>query len=145
MLLFAGYIFDASIIDMFGCLATSGTLCISTPTKLRSNLAQVVNERLVDHAHLTLSVAQVLHPDDWKSLRTLVIGRERMSTVLQASGGDGVGHLRLRGRYAMRCLGGREPSLCHHGRVKGGFQLPSRSAWRVVLSLAPLDALCRES
>ncbi|KAH6955677.1 hypothetical protein BKA56DRAFT_234045, partial [Ilyonectria sp. MPI-CAGE-AT-0026] len=74
VLLFASYIFDASVIHMFGCLATGGTLCISTPTKLRNNLVQVANERLVDHAHLTPSVAQVLHPDDCKSLRTLVLG-----------------------------------------------------------------------
>ncbi|KAJ4309002.1 hypothetical protein N0V84_011755 [Fusarium piperis] len=96
VLLFASYNFDALVIDVFGCLATGGTMCISTPTKLRSNLGQVVNERLIDHAHLTPSVAQVLHPDDCKSLRTLVLGGERMSTVLQARW---AGRLRLYDGY----------------------------------------------
>ncbi|KAM5357644.1 hypothetical protein ACJZ2D_016057 [Fusarium nematophilum] len=85
VLLFASYIFDASVIDMFGCLATGGTPCISTPTKLRSNLAQVVNERLIDHAHLTPSVAQILHPGDCKSLRTLVLGYGPTESAVQVS------------------------------------------------------------
>ena len=83
VLLFANYIFDASVIDIFGCLVTGGTLCLSSRARLLSNLQLVIHERQISHVHLTPSVAQVLSPDACPSLKTLVLGGERMSPAFR--------------------------------------------------------------
>ena len=83
VLLFANYIFDASVIDIFGCLFTGATLCLSSRAGLLSNLQLVINKSQISHIHLTPSVAQVLSPDACPSLRTMVLGGERMSSTLR--------------------------------------------------------------
>ena len=83
VLLYANYIFDASVIDIFGCLATGGTLCLSARASLSSNLGLVIRERQINHIHLTPSVAQVLSPKACPSLKTLVLGGERLPLALR--------------------------------------------------------------
>ena len=83
VLLYANYIFDASVMDTFGCLTTAGTLCLSAQTSLLSDLGLVIRERQINHVHLTPSVAQVLSPEDCLSLRTLVLGGERLPLALR--------------------------------------------------------------
>jgi amino acid adenylation domain-containing protein len=90
VLLFANYVFDASVIDIFGSLLTGGTLCISSRTRLLSGLQKVILDRQISHIHLTPSVAQVLSAGSCPSLKTLVIGGERMVPTLRDRWADRV-------------------------------------------------------
>jgi non-ribosomal peptide synthetase component F len=45
VLLFANYVFDASVADIFGCLCTGGTLCLSSRAKLLVDLQGVIERR----------------------------------------------------------------------------------------------------
>ncbi|KAG9230477.1 hypothetical protein BJ875DRAFT_546147 [Amylocarpus encephaloides] len=90
VLLFANYIFDASVVDIFGSLTNGATLCLSPRAKLLSNLESVITERRISYFHSTPTVARVLSPDSCVSLKTLVVGGERMSRKLRDMWADRV-------------------------------------------------------
>ncbi|RAH86810.1 acetyl-CoA synthetase-like protein [Aspergillus japonicus CBS 114.51] len=83
MLLFANYIFDASVIDIYGCLSTGATLCFASEDDLRSDLNEVVARFSITSLHLTPSVMRFLDPDRCTTIQTLVSGGEKLSTSLR--------------------------------------------------------------
>jgi non-ribosomal peptide synthetase component F len=76
VMLFANYVFDASVADILSCLCTVGTLCLSSRAKLLTDLEGIIEQRQISHLHLTPSVAQVLPPNSCPSLRAMVLGGE---------------------------------------------------------------------
>ncbi|RAH75046.1 acetyl-CoA synthetase-like protein [Aspergillus aculeatinus CBS 121060] len=83
MLLFANYIFDASVIDIYGCLSTGATLWFASEDDLRSDLNEVVTRFSITSLHLTPSVMRLLDPDRCITIQTLVSGGEKLSTSLR--------------------------------------------------------------
>ncbi|PYH43509.1 acetyl-CoA synthetase-like protein [Aspergillus saccharolyticus JOP 1030-1] len=83
MLLFANYIFDASVIDIYGCLSSGAKLCFASEDDLRSDLNEVVARFSITSLHLTPSVLRFLDPDRCTTLQTLVSGGEKLPTSLR--------------------------------------------------------------
>ena len=82
VLLYANFLFDASVIDTFSCLVKGATLCLSARFSLLNDLEFVIRTRRINHVHLTPSVVQKLSPDAYPSLQTLVLGGEKVSLNL---------------------------------------------------------------
>lgn len=83
LLLFASYIFDACVTDIFGCLSTGGTLCLARREDMLQNLNLFLVQLRIDYVHLTPSVAQLLSPELCPTLKILVLGGEKMTLVLR--------------------------------------------------------------
>ncbi|USP76438.1 non-ribosomal peptide synthetase [Curvularia clavata] len=79
VLQFAGYIFDASILEIWGTLMCGATVCIPDETDRLNRLAGVINEMDVNWMFLTPTVASMLAPYDVPTLRTLVLGGEKLT------------------------------------------------------------------
>ncbi|KAJ5538956.1 hypothetical protein N7513_007288 [Penicillium frequentans] len=76
---FASYAFDVSISDTLVTLAAGGCLCVPSEEERKSELAKVVVKYNIDWADLTPSVLRQLQPEDFPSLRTVILGGEPMS------------------------------------------------------------------
>jgi amino acid adenylation domain-containing protein len=83
VLLFANYTFDASVMDIFGSLFSGARLFIPSRSRMLSNLNSVVNQYRISHIHLTPTTVRMLDPDSCSTLKTMVVGGERMTTTLR--------------------------------------------------------------
>ncbi|RMZ71371.1 non-ribosomal peptide synthetase [Pyrenophora seminiperda CCB06] len=79
VLQFAGYVFDASILEIWGTLMCGATVCIPDETDRLNRLAGAINDMNVNWMFLTPTVASMLAPYDVPSLRTLVLGGEKLT------------------------------------------------------------------
>ena len=79
VLQFAGYVFDASILEIWGTLMCGATVCIPDETDRLNRLADTINEMSVNWMFLTPTVASMLAPYDVPTLRTLVLGGEKLT------------------------------------------------------------------
>ena len=76
MLWVLNYIFDGTYFDLFGCIATGGTLCISSQDHTMSNIEILVNKFGITHLALTPSIAKLLHLGRMPTLKLLLLGAE---------------------------------------------------------------------
>ncbi|KAF2463979.1 acetyl-CoA synthetase-like protein, partial [Lindgomyces ingoldianus] len=78
---FASYTFDVCIDEILTVLLHGGCVCVPSDINRRDNLAQAIKDMDVNCAFLTPSVARLLDPVIVSSLKTLVIGGERVSSA----------------------------------------------------------------
>ncbi|PLB48311.1 acetyl-CoA synthetase-like protein [Aspergillus steynii IBT 23096] len=79
---FVSYAFDASLIEILGCLTSGGTLCIPSDTDRTSNLAGFIRQHQVDWVFMTPSASSLLHPSEVPSLKTLGLGGEPLTSTI---------------------------------------------------------------
>ncbi|KAF2471493.1 acetyl-CoA synthetase-like protein [Lindgomyces ingoldianus] len=75
---FASYTFDVCIAEIITTLLFSGCVCIPSESQRRDNLSDTINHMDVNWAYLTPTVARLLDPHTIVTLRTLVLGAERV-------------------------------------------------------------------
>ncbi|KAK2757943.1 NRPS [Arachnomyces sp. PD_36] len=75
---FSSYSFDASIFDHLATMIAGGCICIPSELDGKANLTQEINKLQANWAMLTPSLARVLSPKDLPTLKTLVLGGEKM-------------------------------------------------------------------
>lgn len=77
---FASYAFDVAWSNLLQTLACGGCLCVPSDADRKNDLAGSMERLRVNYAHFTPSTARLLPPSTVRSLRTLVVGGERLST-----------------------------------------------------------------
>ena len=75
---FASYAFDVSISDTLVTLAAGGCLCVPSEEERKSELAKVVATYNINWVDLTPSLLRQLQPEEFPSLRTVILGGEPM-------------------------------------------------------------------
>ncbi|KAJ9264857.1 hypothetical protein DTO212C5_6973 [Paecilomyces variotii] len=96
VLLFANYIFDASVIDIYGTLSKGAALIIVPDDDVKADLCKTINDLRVTFVHLTPTTAQLLDVGKCPTLRTVVAGGE---TVPQGLRNHLAGRVRFIGNY----------------------------------------------
>ncbi|KAF2472341.1 amino acid adenylation [Lindgomyces ingoldianus] len=76
---FAAYTFDVCITETFTTLMFRGCICVPSESHRRNNLSNAINTMVVNWAYLTPTVARLLDPKSIVTLRTLVLGAERIT------------------------------------------------------------------
>jgi amino acid adenylation domain-containing protein len=76
---FASYAFDVAWSNLLQTLTCGGCLCVPSNADRKDNLAGSMENFQVTYANLTPSTARLLPMSTVKSLRTLVVGGERLS------------------------------------------------------------------
>ncbi|KAI9042398.1 uncharacterized protein KD926_005476 [Aspergillus affinis] len=79
VLQFASYAFDASVYENITTLIHGGCVCIPSESERRQDLPRAVASMEVNWAFLTPSVARILDPADFPSLKTMVLAGELIS------------------------------------------------------------------
>jgi amino acid adenylation domain-containing protein len=82
VLQFAGYVFDASILEIWATLMCGGTVCVPEESDRLNRFAETINEMDVNWMFLTPTVASMLNPSNVPSLQTLVLGGEKLTKEL---------------------------------------------------------------
>jgi amino acid adenylation domain-containing protein len=88
VLQFISYTFDPCVIEIFTTLTHGGCICVPTEEERLNNLAQFVNDFRCDYAIFTPSFARSLKPEDFSTLKTLVLGGEAMTKDIVDMWGD---------------------------------------------------------
>ncbi|OJJ08464.1 hypothetical protein ASPVEDRAFT_77120 [Aspergillus versicolor CBS 583.65] len=76
VLQFGSHAFDSCIAEILVTLMVGGCVCIPSEDQRQNNLAQGAADMEVNWAFATGSLARVLQPSDYPTLRTLVLGGE---------------------------------------------------------------------
>ncbi|OTA60874.1 acetyl-CoA synthetase-like protein [Hypoxylon sp. EC38] len=76
---FASYAFDVTIFDTFMTLINGGCVCVPSNNDRWSDIAKAIHHFRVTHSSLTPTVARILDPQDLPTLRTIVLGGEKLS------------------------------------------------------------------
>ncbi|TAQ84797.1 hypothetical protein B7494_g6879 [Chlorociboria aeruginascens] len=76
VLQFASYAFDASIAENLSTLLVGGCICILSDSERQQDFSEPVLKMRVNWAFLTPSMARILNPADFPSLKTLIVGGE---------------------------------------------------------------------
>ncbi|CAN9275789.1 unnamed protein product [Alternaria alternata] len=79
VLQFAAYTFDACILEIITTLLHGACICIPSETQRRDDLVNTINTMKVTWALLTPAVARILDPQKIVSLKTLVLGGEKVN------------------------------------------------------------------
>ena len=79
-LLFANYMFDVSVHDIFSILGSGATLCVVSTKRLMSDLGTVMNEMRVTQTFFTPTVARLLSPSQVPTMETLLCDGEPLTT-----------------------------------------------------------------
>lgn len=79
VLQFASYAFDASVYENITTLIHGGCVCIPSEAERTQDLARAVASMQVNWAFLTPSVARILDPTEFPSLKTMVLAGELIS------------------------------------------------------------------
>lgn len=79
VLQFAAYTFDASLMDVLTTLIYGGCICIPSEEDRLVNMAQCINSMEINLAFLTPSIARHIEPSSVPTLRTLILGGERVA------------------------------------------------------------------
>ena len=83
MLQFASFLFDVSVFEIFGTLMSGGCVCmLSDAERSAGELHIAVSEMQVNFLHLTPTVAGLLDPIDFSSLRCLGLAGEAPTTQI---------------------------------------------------------------
>ncbi|KAM7211692.1 hypothetical protein V8F06_012934 [Rhypophila decipiens] len=96
VLLFANYVFDASVIDIYGSLASGATLVLPSDDELKTDLAMAANTHRINWLHVTPTVLKLVKPDSILGLKTVVLGGEPIPAELARCWRR---HVRLIGAY----------------------------------------------
>ena len=75
----ASYSFDACIVEIVATMVQGGCICIPSETQKEQNLAQAAWELQVNWAVFTPSLARVLRPFDFPTLKTLIMVGEMVT------------------------------------------------------------------
>ncbi|KAI1658823.1 acetyl-CoA synthetase-like protein [Daldinia decipiens] len=75
---FSSYAFDVTIFDTLMTLISGGCLCVPSDDDRWSNVTSSMQYFRNSHASLTPTVARILDPKDLPTLKTLVLGGERL-------------------------------------------------------------------
>lgn len=76
VLQFGSHAFDSCIAEILVTLTVGGCVCIPSEAQRQNNLAQAAADLKINWAFATGSLARVLQPSDYPTLRTLVLGGE---------------------------------------------------------------------
>ncbi|PWY82054.1 acetyl-CoA synthetase-like protein [Aspergillus heteromorphus CBS 117.55] len=79
MLQYASYTFDACILEIFCTLTVGGAVFIPTDGERNNQLLPFIRENALNTMLLTPSVLQMLNPDDYSTMKTVIAGGEKMS------------------------------------------------------------------
>ncbi|KAI1466920.1 uncharacterized protein F4812DRAFT_433240 [Daldinia caldariorum] len=90
VLQFSSHDWDVAVIETLLTLRVGGCICIPSDEERISNLAQATNQMTVNCAVLTPTVAQLVRPEDFTHLETLVVGGEALSLADLATWHDRV-------------------------------------------------------
>ncbi|XHG05677.1 hypothetical protein AWENTII_008895 [Aspergillus wentii] len=83
VLLFANYVFDASVVDIYGSLAQGAALCLLPDEQTKTDMCQTIYDHRISFVHLTPTMIQFLDLDRCPSLRTVVSGGEMIPEALR--------------------------------------------------------------
>lgn len=76
---FASYAFDVSVTDHLATLLAGGCICIPSPEDRMNRIADIVSEFQINYADFTPSFLRSLVPEDFPTLKTIILGGEAMS------------------------------------------------------------------
>ncbi|CAI7596063.1 unnamed protein product [Penicillium glandicola] len=76
---FSSFAFDASITDILFTLLAGGCICIPSEWERREDLPNVVSRMQVNFADMTPSVLRTMAPQDYPTLKKIVLGGEQIS------------------------------------------------------------------
>jgi amino acid adenylation domain-containing protein len=76
---FASYAFDVSVTDHLATLLAGGCICIPSPEDRMNRIADIVSEFQINYADFTPSFLRSLSPEDFPTLKTIILGGEAMS------------------------------------------------------------------
>nr|ABF29402.1 nonribosomal peptide synthetase [Xylaria sp. BCC 1067] len=76
VLQFASYTFDASVAENLTTLLAGGCICIPSDTERKQSLAQAISRMQANFIFITPALARVLDPNDFPSLKTVILGGE---------------------------------------------------------------------
>ncbi|RMJ16804.1 hypothetical protein CDV36_003523 [Fusarium kuroshium] len=79
---FSSYTFDASVVDIFAVLASGGCVCIPSESQGVDVLESFIQQKQINFADLTPTVANLLEPSNMPSLKTLAVGGEMANRAL---------------------------------------------------------------
>ncbi|KAM0430163.1 hypothetical protein ACHAPT_006171 [Fusarium lateritium] len=79
---FSSYTFDASVVDIFAVLASGGCLCVPSESQGVDALESFIQQKQINFADITPTVANLLEPSNMPSLRTLAVGGEMANRAL---------------------------------------------------------------
>ncbi|KAM7190121.1 hypothetical protein V8F20_009851 [Naviculisporaceae sp. PSN 640] len=83
ILLFANYVFDASVTDIYGSLISGATLVLpSDEDELKTDLELTINAHRINWLHVTPTVLKLVEPEAVPGLKTVVIGGEQIPIEL---------------------------------------------------------------
>ncbi|KHN97498.1 peptide synthetase [Metarhizium album ARSEF 1941] len=77
---FASYAFDVTIFDTLMTLTVGGCVCVPSDTERSNDLAKAVQHFRATHISLTPTIARILDPQDFPTMRTLTLGGEKLQT-----------------------------------------------------------------
>ncbi|KJZ72707.1 hypothetical protein HIM_07899 [Hirsutella minnesotensis 3608] len=78
---FASYAFDASVLEVLGCLGVGGCICIPSESDRTTNLCEFIEQHRVNWAFMIPSTSQLIEPDKVPSLKTLAMGGEAFKPI----------------------------------------------------------------
>ena len=76
---FATYTFDACITEIFTTLMFGGCVCVPSEDSRRNHLPEAINSMSVNWAYFTATLARIVNPSSVRTLKTMVIGAERVT------------------------------------------------------------------
>ncbi|KAJ3460336.1 hypothetical protein MRS44_011203 [Fusarium solani] len=79
---FSSYTFDASVVDIFAVLASGGCVCIPSESQGVDVLESFIQQKQINFADLTPTVANLLEPCNMPSVKTLAVGGEMANLAL---------------------------------------------------------------
>ncbi|KAE9546741.1 hypothetical protein FO519_010047, partial [Halicephalobus sp. NKZ332] len=82
VLQYANYCFDAFLGDVFTSIISGDTLCIASQDRLLNDLSSVINHFGITRLKLTPTVANLLDPAEFTSLKMLILGGEAVPNHL---------------------------------------------------------------
>ena len=93
VLQYAGFVFDMSLMEIWGTLMCGGVLCVPEEADRLDRLAETINEMDVNRVFLTPTVAGILEPSEVPGLRTLMVGGELATREVLSKWAPHVEHL----------------------------------------------------
>lgn len=93
---FCSHAFDVTIFDTLITLIIGGCVCVPSNTDRWSDVENAIQHYRATHAALTPTVARILDPKDLPTLKTLVLGGEKLATTDMAKWVD---HLQVVNLY----------------------------------------------
>ena len=76
---FATYTFDVCITEIFTTLMFGGCVCVPSEDSRRNHLPEAINSMSVNWAYFTATLARIVNPSSVRTLKTMVIGAERVT------------------------------------------------------------------